>query len=119
VPIAWLTPAEALAAGAVLWIGGWLLIALRRTRRAGWVVLGLALAAVGTAAYLARRYAEPAAVVLRTEVPLRAAPYGTAAGDRRVFAGNVVRVLGASGAWLLVERGGARGWVLPGEVARL
>jgi hypothetical protein len=118
-PVAWLTPAEALAAAAVLWIVGWLLASTRRARVVGLVALGLALVTAGAAAYVARRYAEATAVALRPEVPLRPAPYGSAGADRRIFAGNVVRILGQDGIWLLVERGDARGWVLPGEVARL
>jgi hypothetical protein len=118
-PVAWVTPAEALAAAVALWLCGWLLLGFRRARPVGWGAVAVALVGAALSAYVARRYAEPVAVVLRTEVPLRPAPYGSAGGDRRIFAGSVVRVLGADGVWLLVERGDARGWVLPGEVARL
>jgi hypothetical protein len=118
-PVVWLTPAESLAIAAGLWLLGWLLIAARRVRPLGWGILGIAGLMAGVSGWASRRYGDPVAVVLRTEVPLRAAPYGSAAGDRRVYAGSVVRVLATDGAWLLVERGDARGWVLPGEVARL
>lgn len=118
VPVSWLTPAEALAAGAAVWIVGWGLVGLR-VRRAGWALIALGALAAAAGAHVAQRYAEPVAVVLGAEVPLRLAPYGPAEADRRVYAGSVVRVLRHDGLWLLVERGDARGWVLPGEVARL
>ncbi|HET7039272.1 MAG TPA: hypothetical protein VFH97_05250, partial [Gemmatimonadales bacterium] len=118
-PVAWATPSEMLAAGAVLWLAGWALLALTRARRIGIALLALGLAGAGTAAWVRHRYADPVAVVLPAEVPLRPAPYGSASADRRVYGGSVVRVLRHEGAWMLVERGDARGWVLPGEVARL
>lgn len=118
-PVSWATPAEMLAAGALCWLVGWALVAFTHARRVAVVVMTLGLAGATLAAWVARRYSEPVAVVLPAEVPLRPAPYGSASADRRVYGGSVVRVLRQDGAWLLVERGDARGWVLPGEVARL
>jgi hypothetical protein len=118
-PVAWATPAEMLAVGALLWLVAWALVVLTRVRRIAVAVMTLGLAGAATAAWVQRRYAEPIGVVLPAEVPLRPAPYGSASADRRVYGGSVVRVLRREGAWLLVERGDARGWVLPGEVARL
>jgi len=112
-------PAEAWVVGGVLWLIGWGLIAFRRIRRVGMAVLALALAAGVAGWRLERRYRAPAAIVLQDDVPLRAAPYGSADAGRHLSAGDAVRVRRRRGSFLLVDRGGTDGWVLVGEVARL
>jgi hypothetical protein len=119
VPVARWRPGEALLAGAALWCVGWLFVAFRRSRRVGIAFLAAAVAAGGAGWRLAERYREPAAIVLRDEVPLRSAPYGGAAAVRWLAAGDAVRVRRQAGAFLLVERAGGAGWVQVGEVARL
>ena len=118
-PVAPVRPGEALLAAAVLWILGWVAVPFRRTRRLGMVIVLSGALVGGYGALVAWRYGQPAAVVLHDEVPMRSAPYGSASSERRLYAGSAVRVLRAEGVWLFVERGDARGWVLPGEVARL
>jgi membrane protein implicated in regulation of membrane protease activity len=103
----------------VLWCAGWALVAFHRTRWAGIGVLVAAVALGGSAWRIARQYGEPAAIVLRDEVPLRSAPYGSAAAVRWLAAGDAVRIRRQEGAYLLVDRANGSGWVQVGEVARL
>ncbi len=119
VPVAPVTPTEVLLGAFGAWVLGWLLVALRRTRRLGVGVVLLALAFAASAGYLRKRYREPAAIVLADDVPLRAAPFGSADVVRRVAAGDAVRVDEVRGPWFLVRRGDAAGWVRRGEIARL
>jgi len=119
VPVSRWRPGEALLAGAVLWCAGWALVAFHRTRWAGIGVLVAAVALGGSACRIARQYGEPAAIVLRDEVPLRSAPYGSAAAVRWLAAGDAVRIRRQEGAYLLVDRANGTGWVQVGEVARL
>lgn len=118
VPVYPITPAELALLAAVTWMAGWLLLLGRRTRP-GVVLLGAALLAGGLALGVRRVYARPVAITLGVEVPLRAAPYGPAPAERHLARGAGVRVERVGDGWLLVERNGARGWVRPGEVARL
>jgi hypothetical protein len=118
-PIARVTPREALAAAALCWLAAWALLAWRRTRRIGLVLAALAGVLAVAAWRVDRSYRRPAAIVLRDDVPLRSAPFGSASAARSLVAGSAVRVDRAQGAWLLVERAGTKGWVLAGEVARL
>jgi len=119
VPVSRWRPGEALLAGAVLWCAGWALVAFRRTRWAGVATLALAALCGGAAWRVVHEYRAPAAIVLRDEVPLRSAPYGSATAVRRLVAGDAVRIRRQAGAFLLVERAGGTGWVQVGEVARL
>jgi hypothetical protein len=118
-PILPMTPGELVLAGLSAWVLGWLLVAFRRTRRLGGAVLLVACASAGAAAYVRARYHEPIAIVLADDVPLRAAPFGSAEPLRQVGAGDAVRVEEVRGPWFLVTRGGAAGWVRQGEIARL
>jgi hypothetical protein len=119
VPVARWRPGEALLACALLWSLGWVLVAVRRSRPVGIGFLVAAVAVGGAGWRLAQRYREPAAIVLRDEVPLRSAPYGSAAALRWLAAGDAVRIRRQVGAFLLVDRAGGAGWVQVGEVARL
>lgn len=118
-PVARVTPQEALGAAALCWVVAWALLAWRRTRRIGLALAALAVVGAVVAWRVDRAYRQPAAIVLRDDVPLRSAPFGSASATRSLVAGSAVRVERAEGAWLLVERAGGRGWVLAGEVARL
>jgi BatD DUF11 like domain len=118
-PIAPVTPAEMLLGALGAWILGWVLVAPRRTRRLGLVAIVLALGLGAAAGYVRGRYRAPAAIVLTDDVPLRAAPFGSADVLRRVAAGDAVRVDEVRGPWFLVRRGDAAGWVRLGEIARL
>jgi tetratricopeptide (TPR) repeat protein len=118
-PVARWRPGERLLLGALLWCAGWFLVAFRRGRRVGIAVLVSAAVLGGAGWRLEQRYREPAAIVLRDEVPLRSAPYGSAAAVRWLAAGDAVRVRRRAGAFLLVDRAGGLGWVEVGEVARL
>jgi len=118
-PVARLTPGETLGAAALCWLAAWALLPWRRTRRIGIAVAAVALAAAAAGWHIDRSYRRPAAIVLRDDIPLRSAPFGSASAARSLVAGSAVRVDRAEGAWLLVERAGSAGWVLAGEVARL
>jgi hypothetical protein len=118
-PVARVTPQEALGAAALCWVAAWALLARRRTRRIGLALAAVAAIGVVVAWRVDRAYRQPAAIVLRDDVPLRSAPFGSASATRSLVAGSAVRVERAEGAWLLVARAGGRGWVLAGEVARL
>jgi hypothetical protein len=118
-PVARVTPREALAAAALCWLAAWALLPWRRTRRIGLALAVIAAVAAVAAWRIDRSYQQPTAIVLRDDVPLRSAPFGSASAARSLVAGSAVRVDRAEGAWLLVERAGSMGWVLAGEVARL
>jgi hypothetical protein len=93
-----------------------------RRRRA---VLMVVLAAVvaGAAALGAaeqRRRARTLAVVVASDLPVRAAPYGGASAAATVHAGAALIVGQRYGRWVEVRRpDGVRGWVLAGEIVRL
>lgn len=118
-PVARLTPREALGAAALCWLAAWALLPWRRTRRIGIALAVIALTAAVAAWHIDEAYRRPAAIVLRDDIPLRSAPFGSASAARSLVAGSAVRVDRTEGAWLLVERAGSTGWVLAGEVARL
>ena len=117
-PVFPVTPAELTLFAVAAWILGWLLL-LPRRRAAGVTLLAVAGIAATAAWAIEARYAQPTAIVLDEGVPLRTAPYGTAAASRQLVRGIAVRIERARDGWLLVERSGARGWVRQGEVARL
>ena len=80
------------------------------------LVLGLALGVVA----LAEMLANPTAVVVRRGVPLADAASPSASVLATLREGEVVPVLGASGAYLRVQdSSGARGWVTAQDVWRL
>jgi hypothetical protein len=118
-PVAPITPAEGAAAAFALWVAGWVLVAARRARRLGLAAMGLAAVCALAAWWIAGRYREPAAVALEESVPLRGAPFAAAEAPWYVPMGGAVRIERSAGAWLLVSRGDAIGWVRLGEVARL
>lgn len=118
-PTAPVTPHEAWFAAAVAWLLGWSAVAWRRTRRVGAGVLAAAVALGAVGWYVDRQYRRPAAIVLRDDVALRQAPHPAADGARTLGAGDAVQVVRREGAWLLVSRESARGWVLIGDVGRL
>jgi BatD DUF11 like domain len=115
--VAPVTPMEMLAVGIVAWVLGWLMVLTKR--RARWVipVLALAVACAGYAWYTKTRYWQMVALVVETNTPLRVAPYGTATVARTLDRETAVRIRQAVGAWVLIERGDARGWLLMEEVA--
>lgn len=118
--VAPVTPVEAGAAAAALWILGWLVVAARR--RPGRLGIGLVAAAVvagGYAASVAYRYRQPVALTAVTTAPLRAAPYGSAPAAAALEEGAAVLVVQQRGAWRLVRRGAQRGWMLASEIVRL
>jgi hypothetical protein len=118
VPVFFVRPAEWYLLAAVLWLAACGLLAFRR-RVAAAMVTGAAIVAVGVGVLELRAYQRPVAFAVRDDVRLREAPYGPAAGDRVLAAGQAAIVERAAPPWLLVRRGGARGWVLLGDVARL
>jgi tetratricopeptide (TPR) repeat protein len=113
------TPDEALAFAAALWLLAALLLPWRRWRPIVAGAMVAALAAGGYGAWTLRRYHAPVAVMLGTETPLRDAPYGSAPATRRVGEGTAVLIQAARPGWYLVASAGVRGWVLRGEVLRL
>jgi len=114
--VAPVTPEEALAAAAGLWVLGSLLVGFRRWRPIALGALALALAAGGYGASALRRYHQPVAITLTGETPLREAPYGNASAPRRLREGAAVLVERVREGWYLVAHGETRGWVMRGEV---
>jgi BatD DUF11 like domain/Bacterial SH3 domain len=113
------TAAEALLVAAFLWLSGWLFLGLTKRRWRAVPLLVASVLAVSYAAYVHHRYTQSMAIVVNSEVPLRTAPYGTASSSRSVTADAVVHVSRSEGAWMLVRRGGAVGWVLAEDLAPL
>lgn len=114
--VAPVTPDEALAAAAALWVLGSVLLWFRRWRpiALGAMILGLAAGGYGGSAL--RRYRQPVAITLAGETPLREAPYGSASAARRLREGTAVRIEQARPGWYLVAHGDTRGWVMTPEV---
>jgi len=82
----------------------------------GAVALGAA--ALGGAEW--QRRARSVAVVVASEAPVRAAPYGGASAAATVHAGAALIVGRRYGRWVEVRRpDGVRGWVLAGEIVPL
>jgi hypothetical protein len=114
--VAPITPDEALAAAATLWVLGSVLLLFRRWRP---IALGAMIAALTVGGYGARtwrRYRQPIAVTLAAETPLREAPYGSATAGRRLREGTAVLIERARPGWYLVRHSGTRGWVQPSEL---
>jgi len=114
--VAPITPDEALAAAAALWVLGSALLLFRRWRP---IALGAMIAALTVGGYGAsalRRYRRPIAVTLAAETPLREASYGSATASRRLREGTAVLIERARPGWYLVVHGGTQGWVMPSEL---
>ena len=128
--VGWASPAEwAVVAGAA-WVALWL-VALGggagagaggggRGRVALIVLAAVALGAGGAGALEWRRRAQPLAVVVATEAPIRAAPYGGASAAASLRAGAALLTGRHYGRWVEVRRSdGVHGWVLAAEVVPL
>jgi hypothetical protein len=118
-PVSPITPAEAFLVATCLWIVAWgcIVLKVRTLITAPTLLLALAFAAYGM--QLHNTYAIPVAFVSLPEVPLRSAPYGPAQPRQFLPEGVAVRVARTDGAWMLVERGVERGWLLREEVIAL
>ena len=119
IPVFLFTPAEAAILGAVLWLSGWLCLFMRFRRAIAVPLLAAGLLCGAYSAFVQQRYRERTAIVARANTPLRSAPYGTAPTTRALSEDSAVRVTRADGAWLLVQRGDAVGWVLADDVEAL
>jgi len=109
------TPGEAFAGAAVLWMAGWTALARRRRRLA----VALLLTAGACAAWggvVGARYGEPLAFVAVSATPLREAPYGPAPSQVELAEGVAVRIAERRGAWQLVAYGARLGWIHETEV---
>lgn len=82
-------------------------------------LLVLAIIAATAGFWTKARYAEPIALIVRADTPLRDAPYGTAPADQMLSQEIAVRITRTVGPWFLVERDELRGWVLADELRRL
>jgi hypothetical protein len=123
--VGWATPAEwALIAGAA-WALLWLLVcggawSSRRRTALMAALAAIALGATASGAAERQRRGRPVAVVVATEAPVRAAPYGGASAAATVHAGAALLAGQRYGRWVEVRRpDGLRGWVLAGEIVRL
>ncbi len=115
--IAPVTAAEVLLVAMAAWMLGWLMVLTGRRLR--WTLPALLLAVVGAACawYISNRYHEPVAFVVSSGTPVRVAPYGSAPATRSLERDTAVHVDRVEGAWVLIERGDTRGWLLAEEVA--
>ena len=119
------TPAEWTLVGGAAWVLLWLLAlgAGGRTRRQTVLMGALGAVALGAAALGGaewQRRGRAVAVVVATEAPVRAAPYGGASAAATVHAGAALIVGRRYGRWVEVRRpDGVRGWVLAGEIVPL
>lgn len=113
------TPREFFLIAGVVWLAAWALALVRRMRSAFWAPL--AVVALGLAALsevVRQRYSRNVAVVVQ-EAPLRQAPYGPAPATRELPPSTAVAVERVEEQWLLVDRGGRRGWLSTAEVETL
>ena len=123
--VGWATPGEWALIVAAAWGRLWLLAlgaAPERRRRAVLMVVLVAVVAGAAALGAAeqRRRARTLAVVIASDVPVRAAPYGGASAASTVHAGAALIVGQRYGRWVEVRRpDGVRGWVLAGEIVQL
>jgi len=121
------TPAEWTLVGGAAWVLLWVLALGAggggRTRRQTVVMGVLGAVALGAAALGGaewQRRARSVAVVVASEAPVRAAPYGGASAAATVHAGAALIVGRRYGRWVEVRRpDGVRGWVLAGEIVPL
>jgi hypothetical protein len=116
------SPAEWMLLASVCWIAGWVLIWLRRSRRAALALLVLAIAPLAMGLIERGRRVRPVAVVVMRGTPVRVAPYGQASAPVTLEPGTAVLIVGqfAKGSWLRVRRpDGINGWVQAIQVARL
>lgn len=117
--VAPVTPVETLLLALGVWTLGWLGISLGgRARRWAYAALVFAVLAGGVTAVVHQRYARPVAV-LTAPTTLRAAPYGAAPAVVLLEPGSAVLVRRTRGAWVLIERGQTRGWLLAADLVRL
>lgn len=117
--VAPVTPVEAFALAAVLWLVVWLVWAARARVRWGALLATLALLAAGYGFAVQQRYVRPVALVMSSHTPLRVAPYGPAPAEFQLEEGAPVRIEREEGAWVLVNEGTERGWLLRTEVVRI
>jgi hypothetical protein len=121
--VGWATPAEWALIGGMAWVLLWLAAIGRDRRRRAVVIVGLGAVSVSTTLLGAaewRRRAQPVAVVVAGDVPVRAAPYGGAGAAATMHAGAALLVGRRYGRWLEVRRpDGVRGWLLAAEVVQL
>jgi hypothetical protein len=113
------TPGEALLGAAGCWILAWVLWGVRAGRRYGIALLVVAAALVAYGGYVGRRYGEPTALVVRSQTPLREAPYGSARARVELDEAAAVRVEREWGVWRLVTHGNAQGWLLVSEITEI
>ena len=123
--VGWATPAEWALVGGGAWVLLWLLSVGPAGTMRRHAVLMVALAAIGLAAAGLggaewRRRELPVAVVVASDAPVRAAPYGGASAAATVHAGAALLLGQRYGRWVEVRRpDGVRGWVLAGEIVPL
>lgn len=107
---------EVVVAGVVLWLAGWAAVALRR-RRAGWILLGAAAAALLVAGWRWRQFSAGDALV-RHQIGLLVSPYATAQPLSPVAPWTRAHIERRQGVWSLIAlNDGRRGWVETAELA--
>jgi hypothetical protein len=110
-------PAEILLAALVLWLLGWLVVGVSSRVRYALVLLVTSVAVGGYGGWVYRGGDRSVALVVAERTPLREAPFRAAPPVRDLGEGTAVIVTRVRGSWLLVRRGGQRGWLLIDEVA--
>jgi hypothetical protein len=113
----WLRPLpvtveEVAAVALALWLVGWLGLAIGLPGRGRWwMLVGAGVLAAGAASGL-HAFGERPLAVVRTEMPARLSPYGSAPGSRALPVGTAVRPGRRRGAWVLVHAAtGEDGWM--------
>ncbi|MDH3457068.1 MAG: BatD family protein, partial [Gemmatimonadota bacterium] len=105
------TPREVALGAIVLWMLGWVLVAMRARLRIALVALGFAALLGAYAGGVLFRYGAPVSLVVHEDTPLRVAPYGSAALVEQLQARMAVQVERSWGPWRLVSRGERSGWL--------
>jgi len=113
------TPGEALLGAAGCWILAWVLFTMRKRRRYAIALLVVAAALGAYGGSVERLYGAPTALVVRSQTPLREAPYGGARARVELDEAAAVRVEREWGVWRLVTHGNAQGWLLVSEVTEI